>query len=226
MKIGEIAKQSGLSISNIRFYEKKGLIGPNRDENSQYRIYSNDDLEQLKKIILFRKMDLPVETIGSILNGTVSLEVVIKQQLAELKSKQLMIQGSIDLCDKLVADQAYDYMDLEYYLEYVKSEESNGRKFGNIEILLEDLSEFTQVDKYTQSSVLGWYLFSHPRMNKIFVILWCGLLVLLPVIGIVDDWIDETGPSPVMIIFWIIWLGFWAVSFIGFIKRKSYKLNL
>ena len=66
MKIGEIAKQSGLSISNIRFYEKKGLIGPNRDENSQYRIYSNDDLEQLKKIILFRKMDLPVETIGSI----------------------------------------------------------------------------------------------------------------------------------------------------------------
>ena len=31
-------------------------------------------------------MDLPVETIGSILNGTVSLEVVIKQQLAELKS--------------------------------------------------------------------------------------------------------------------------------------------
>lgn len=49
MKIGEIAKQSGLSISNIRFYERKGLIGPNRDENSQYRIYSNDDLEQLKK---------------------------------------------------------------------------------------------------------------------------------------------------------------------------------
>ena len=103
-------------------------------------------------------MDLPVETIGSILNGTESIEVVLKQQLAELKSKQLMIQGSIDLCDKLVADQAYDYMDLEYYLEYVKSEESNGRKFGNIEILLEDLSEFTQVDKYTQSSILGWTL--------------------------------------------------------------------
>ena len=149
MKIGEIAKQSGLSISNIRFYEKKGLIGPNRDENSQYRIYSNDDLEQLKKIILFRKMDLPVDTIGSILNGTVSLEVVIKQQLAELKSKQLMIQGSIDLCDKLVADRAYDHMDLDYYLDFVKEEESNGRKFGNIESLLEDLSEFTQVDKYT-----------------------------------------------------------------------------
>ena len=26
MKIGEVAKQTGLSISNIRFYEKKGLI--------------------------------------------------------------------------------------------------------------------------------------------------------------------------------------------------------
>ena len=212
-----------LSISNIRFYEKKGLIGPNRDENSQYRIYSLEDLERLKKIILFRKMDLPVDTIGSILNGTENLEKVLNQQLADLRSKQAMIQGSIDLCDKLVSDQSYGNMDLEYYLEYVKSEESNGRKFGNIESLLENLSEFTQVDKYSQNSILGWYLFSHPRMNRIFVILWCVLLVLLPVIGIVDDWIDANGPSPVMMIFWIVWFGFWAVSFIGFQKAKRKK---
>ena len=48
-------------------------------------------------------MDLPVDTIGSILNGTVSLEVVLKQQLADLRSKQAIIQGSIDLGDKLVS---------------------------------------------------------------------------------------------------------------------------
>lgn len=32
MKIGEAAKETGLSISNIRFYEKKGLLEPARDQ--------------------------------------------------------------------------------------------------------------------------------------------------------------------------------------------------
>ena len=39
MKIGEAAKETGLSISNIRFYERKGLLCPRRKEESQYREY-------------------------------------------------------------------------------------------------------------------------------------------------------------------------------------------
>ena len=37
MRIGEVAEKTGLSISNIRFYEKKGLIGPEREAESKYR---------------------------------------------------------------------------------------------------------------------------------------------------------------------------------------------
>ena len=44
MRIGEIAEKTGLSVSNIRFYEKKGLIGPNREEESKYRNYTDSDL--------------------------------------------------------------------------------------------------------------------------------------------------------------------------------------
>ena len=32
MRIGEIAKRTGLNISNIRFYERKGLLAPNGKE--------------------------------------------------------------------------------------------------------------------------------------------------------------------------------------------------
>ena len=44
MRIGEIAQLTGLSVSNIRFYEKKGLIGPQREDGSKYRNYTEDDL--------------------------------------------------------------------------------------------------------------------------------------------------------------------------------------
>ena len=48
IQIGEAAKETGLSISNIRFYEKKGLLTPAKNEESKYREYSPEDISRLK----------------------------------------------------------------------------------------------------------------------------------------------------------------------------------
>ena len=63
MKIGEVGKETGLSASNIRFYEKKGLLCPKRREESQYREYGPEDVRRLKEIMLFRKLGISVESI-------------------------------------------------------------------------------------------------------------------------------------------------------------------
>lgn len=49
MKIKEVEKQVGLAKENIRYYEKEGLIKPERTANN-YREYSEQDVAQLKKI--------------------------------------------------------------------------------------------------------------------------------------------------------------------------------
>ncbi|NRW37544.1 DNA-binding transcriptional MerR regulator [Clostridium beijerinckii] len=52
MKINEVSKKTGLSISTIRFYEKEGLIPEkyvSRDTNN-YRSYSVDIIEYLLMI--------------------------------------------------------------------------------------------------------------------------------------------------------------------------------
>ena len=48
MKIRQAEQLTGISGSNIRFYEKEGLIKPERGENN-YREYSEEDVELLKK---------------------------------------------------------------------------------------------------------------------------------------------------------------------------------
>ena len=63
MKIGEAAKCTGLSMSNIRFYEKKKLLTPKREDGNQYRDYTEEDIERLKKIMILRKLDIPIDTI-------------------------------------------------------------------------------------------------------------------------------------------------------------------
>ena len=83
MKIGEIANETGLSISNIRFYEKKGLLAPSRKEESGYRDYTVEDVNRLKTILLYRKMGLPIETIYLVFQGSVSLKVALERQMQE-----------------------------------------------------------------------------------------------------------------------------------------------
>ncbi len=47
LKIGEVAKLSGIGIEALRFYERSGLLGrPGRTE-SGYRMYDRDVLERL-----------------------------------------------------------------------------------------------------------------------------------------------------------------------------------
>lgn len=77
MKIGQAAQLTGLTISNIRFYERKGLLEPERNDQSKYRNYSEQDIRRLKQIILYRKMNMPIEKIASMLDDpAVSEELV------------------------------------------------------------------------------------------------------------------------------------------------------
>ena len=221
MRIGEVAEQTGLSISNIRFYEKKGLIEPDREWQSKYRDYTEEDVKRLKEILLYRKMDLPIETISLIINGELSIQDAIEQQLLDLKKKQKAIQGSIDLCEKVVFDQTYEEMNVEAYLNYVKEEESKGAKFAEVEELLMDFADFTQFNRMIGDSYMGW-LFMNSRINRLVLFAWMLLWIAIPVIGIVDDCLDEGGVSPLMILFWIGWGIFFFVSFLQFRKAKKH----
>jgi DNA-binding transcriptional MerR regulator len=62
MNIKEMQEQSGLSRFNILYYEKEGLVVPERRKDG-YRDYSEKDLEELKRIRLFRELEVPIEKI-------------------------------------------------------------------------------------------------------------------------------------------------------------------
>ena len=44
MKISDLAKCSGISAHTLRYYEKTGLLRASQRSESNYRIYSQDDL--------------------------------------------------------------------------------------------------------------------------------------------------------------------------------------
>lgn len=68
MQIKDVEKLTGLTAKSIRFYEAKGLIDVKRNEENSYRSYSENDVERLKLIKLFRYLEFSVEEIKSLLD--------------------------------------------------------------------------------------------------------------------------------------------------------------
>jgi len=50
MKIGELAKQAGVSVQAVRFYERRRLMRTPRRTAGGYRMYSESDLEIVRAI--------------------------------------------------------------------------------------------------------------------------------------------------------------------------------
>ena len=73
MRISEVAEITGLTASNIRFYEKEKLIEPSRNESNGYRDYSENDVENIKKIAYLRTLGISVEDIRNIISEKVTL---------------------------------------------------------------------------------------------------------------------------------------------------------
>ena len=69
MNINEVSKEVGITRENIRFYEREGLVIPDRDSENNYRNYSKADVERLRKIRLLRSLYIPVADIRRIIDG-------------------------------------------------------------------------------------------------------------------------------------------------------------
>lgn len=62
MRIGELARELGVTPHAVRFYEKAGwLPKPGRAENG-YREYEVADLDHLRLLVDLRRLDLPLDS--------------------------------------------------------------------------------------------------------------------------------------------------------------------
>ena len=61
MRIGEVARELGVSADTVRYYERSGFLSaPQREENG-YRDYGPVEIERLRLLLDLRRLDLPLD---------------------------------------------------------------------------------------------------------------------------------------------------------------------
>ena len=85
--IKEAEELTGISRQNIRYYEKMGLLNPKRDAGNGYRKYDEEDIGRLKAILLFRKLDMPLEEIRKLLDHEIDLHWIHRKRTCRRSSR-------------------------------------------------------------------------------------------------------------------------------------------
>lgn len=66
LKINEASNMLHTNPNALRFYEKKGIIAPHRDENA-YQEYTMDDIARIQIVLLYRRIGFSFEMIIKLL---------------------------------------------------------------------------------------------------------------------------------------------------------------
>ena len=129
MLIRELERQTGLERATIRFYEKEGIITPQREDNG-YRVYSGEDCETLLKVKLLRQLGISLEKIKGLQQGSEEFVSALNDQIAALEKQ---IQNSLrakEVCVEM-RDRAESYssLDARYYLDALTKPSVNSDKW-------------------------------------------------------------------------------------------------
>ncbi|KWE48235.1 MerR family transcriptional regulator [Burkholderia ubonensis] len=100
LKVGELAKRSGLTVRTLHHYHAIGLLTPSARADNGYRLYDRDDIARLHQIQALRRFGLSLAEIGDYLNqpGAPLVDLVAKQ--ITLLDRQ--IEQSAQLRERLV----------------------------------------------------------------------------------------------------------------------------
>lgn len=86
--IGQLMKQFQLSRSTLIYYDKIGLLQPSARSNANYRMYTEQDMQRMDQITLYKDAGLPLEEIACLLDETNNQPTaLLEQHLANLNNE-------------------------------------------------------------------------------------------------------------------------------------------
>ena len=96
---GELAKECGITVRTVQFYDQKGILVPSSLTEGGRRLYSEEDMKMMKIICFLRDIGLSLDTIGQLLKeedpGSV-ISILLEQQEQQLQEEIGERQDKLD----------------------------------------------------------------------------------------------------------------------------------
>lgn len=138
MKVGTLAKKTGLTVRTLHYYEEIGLLTPAQRTEAGHRLYGIDEVVRLQQIVSLRQLGFTLEDIRECLDQSeFSLQQVIRLHLSRLREQ--------------IAFQQRLYQRLETIATHLQTTEAI-----SVEDFLQTIKEITMFEKYYTPEQLAY----------------------------------------------------------------------
>lgn len=125
--IKEVSEKFDLSQDTLRFYEKKGLIGPIKKTSGGIRNYDEEDLARIEFIKCMRAAELPIDVLKEYIDLFEEGDETLEQRKKLLEEQRIILKDKIDKMQS--AYETLNYKIDLYYKgkldEYLKKSKNN-----------------------------------------------------------------------------------------------------
>lgn len=156
LTIGELAKSFDISTSQIRFYERQGLLSPKRIDENGYRLYDFRQFDILEAILLFRDIDISIKDIEAVVNNydiQDYMNILVKsEKKLEEEAKRIRLKQK-EIKDKII--------DVKKYLNIKEEISIVNRERTELKVIMDtDPDEFSIKDMYDEIRKYGFSSFN------------------------------------------------------------------
>ena len=136
LKVGELARYTGLTVRALHHYDAIGLLAPSARSEAGYRLYNAADIGRLHAIQALRLLGLPLAEIGGLLGAeSGSLPAIIQRQIASLDqqiAQASALRERLALLEERLVEGAQP--DMKDWLATLEQMTAYGRYFSPAEI--------------------------------------------------------------------------------------------
>lgn len=122
LQVGDLAKQTGVSVRTLHYYDEIGLLSPSHRTKAGYRLYDEKDIIRLQQIVSLRQIGFSLEQIKDCLSQTeFSPHHVVQLHLSKLK-KQIDLQQQLYTRLESVAThlQSTEAISIQEFIELIE----------------------------------------------------------------------------------------------------------
>ena len=103
--IREVTEITGITVNALRYYDSKGLLHPTvrNSEGRKEWLYDDEAVRRAKRILLLRRIGIPVESITFVLDKVDKMdEEILRTRLEELREERKLLDEQISVASMLL----------------------------------------------------------------------------------------------------------------------------
>ena len=103
--IREVTEITGITVNALRYYDSKGVLHPTvrNSEGRKEWLYDDEAVRRAKRILLLRRIGIPVESITLVLDKVDKMdEEILRTRLEELREERKLLDEQISVASMLL----------------------------------------------------------------------------------------------------------------------------